>query len=192
MSAIICFSPMTSRSGPDNPSNVFAFETHIVDRNLHPSTLGYLSSISAALLDFLPCARIFAPQTPSTRTIPDHEFHIHDPFPSLPLHSPSSNMTSESSPVFTNVPCACVSIPHASTATASTCDRAPGFPPSSPSLTSNPSQTATASPKSTGSTPSLRATPSATFPDRQNPLWGRHYGGLMTFANQPLWYTSTI
>ena len=91
MSATICFNPKTSRSGLDNPSNVFAFETRIVDRKLHPSTLGYLSSISAALLDFLPCARIFAPRTPSTRTIPDHEFHIHDPFqPRLPLHSPSS------------------------------------------------------------------------------------------------------
>ena len=133
MSATICF-PMTSHSGLDNSSDVFAFDIRIVDRKLHPSTLGYLSSISAALLDFLPCARIFAPQTPSTRTIPDHDFHTHDPFhSSLPLHSPSSNMTSESSTIFNNVPCACVSIPHASTATASICDDAPGFPPSTPS-----------------------------------------------------------
>ena len=154
MSAIICFSPTTSRSGPDNPSNVFAFETRIVDRKLHPSTLGSLSSISAALLDFLPCARIFAPQTPSTRTIPDHDFHTHDPFhSSLPLHSPSPNMTSESSTIFHNVPCACISIPHASTATASICDDAPGFPPSDPSLTFNQSQTEAASPKSTEPTP---------------------------------------
>ena len=144
---------MTSRSV--DPSNVFAFETRNVDRNLHPSTLGSLSSISAALLDFLPCARIFAPQTPSTRTIPDHEFHIHDPFPSLPLHSPSSNMTSESSTIFNNVPCACISIPHASTATASIYDNALGSPPPNPSLTSNPSQTEAASPKSTESTPVL-------------------------------------
>ena len=153
MSATICFNPTTSRSGPDNPSNVFAFETRNVDRTLHPPTLGYLSSISAALLDFLPCARVFAPQTSSTRTIPDYEFYIHDPLPRLPHHSPSSNMTSESSTVFTNVPCACVSIPHASTATASIYDDAPGFPPSNPSLTFHPSQTEAASPKSTESTP---------------------------------------
>ena len=156
MSATICFNPKTSPSGLDNSSNVFAFDIRIVDRKLHPSTLGSLSSLSAALLDFLPCARIFAPQTPSTRTIPDHDFHTHDPFPSsLPLPSPSSNMTSESSTIFNNVPCACVSIPHASTATASICDNAPGFPPPNPSLTSNPSQTEAASPKSTESTPVL-------------------------------------
>ena len=151
MSATICFNPTTSRCGLD--SNVFAFGTRIVDRNLRPSTPGYLSSISAALLDFLPCARVFAPQTSSTRTIPDYEFYIHDPLPRLPHHSPSSNMTSESSTVFTNVPCACVSIPHASTATASIYDDAPGFPPSNPSLTFHPSQTEAASPKSTESTP---------------------------------------
>ena len=153
MSATICFNPTTSHCGLD--SNVFAFGTRIVDRNLRPSTPGYLSSISAALLDFLPCARVFAPQTSSTRTIPDYEFYIHDPLPRLPHHSPSSNMTSESSPVFTNVPCACVSIPHASTATASIYDNAPGSPPPNPSLTSNPSQTEAASPKSTESTPVL-------------------------------------
>ena len=154
MSATICF-PMTSRSGLDSPSNVSAFETRIVDRKLHPSTLGSLSSLSAALLDLLPCARVFA-QTPSAGTISDHDFHIHDPFhPSLPLHSPSPNMTSESSTIFNNVPCACISIPHASTATASICDNAPGSPPPNPSLTSNPSQTEAASPKSTESTPVL-------------------------------------
>ena len=161
MSAIICFNPMASPSGLDNSSNVFAFNIRIVDRKLHPSTLGSLSSLSAALLDFLPCARIFAPQ-PSTRTIPDHDFHNHDPFhPSLPLHSPSPNMTSESSTIFNNVPCACISIPHASTATASICDNAPGSPPPNPSLTSNPSQTEAASPKSTESTPVLSRTASS-------------------------------
>jgi hypothetical protein len=128
MSATICF-PMTSRSGLDSPTNVSASETRIVDRKLHPSTLGSLSSLSAALLDLLPCARVFA-QTPSAGTISDHDFHIHDPFhPSLPLHSPSPNKTSESSTIFNNVPCACISIPHASTATASIYDNAPGSPP---------------------------------------------------------------
>ena len=154
MSATICF-PMTSRSGLDSPTNVSASETRIVDRKLHPSTLGSLSSLSAALLDLLPCARVFA-QTPSAGTISDHDFHIHDPFhPSLPLHSPSPNKTSESSTIFNNVPCACISIPHASTATASIYDNAPGSPPPNPSLTSNPSQTEAASPKSTESTPVL-------------------------------------
>ena len=48
MSAIICFSPTTSRCGLD--SNVFAFETRIVDRKLHPPIIAEIYS------GYLPCS----------------------------------------------------------------------------------------------------------------------------------------
>ena len=90
----------------------------------------------------------------------------------------SSNMTPESSPVFNNVPCACVSIPHRDHAWYASKAELESI------IVSMTLRYAFPSPIFQVFV-SLRATPSAIFHDRQNSLRNKHCGGLMTFARQP-------